>query len=66
MGAWSLSITGNDTAQDLISDYQAAFFYNDTDTALKKIDTYVRTLFDENDRSEWCDYFYSLADYMWR
>lgn len=66
MGAWSLSITGNDTAQDLINDYQAAFYYNDIDTALIKIDAYVRTLFDESDSNEWCDYFYSLADYMWR
>ena len=27
MGAWSTSITGNDTAQDLKSEYQAAFYY---------------------------------------
>lgn len=25
MGTWSTSITGNDTAQDLLSEYKAAF-----------------------------------------
>ena len=33
MGAWNASINGNDTAQDLKSEYQAAFFYNDVETA---------------------------------
>ncbi len=66
MGAWSVSINGNDTAQDLKSEYQAAFFYNDVDIALKKIDTYVRSMFDETDEEEWCNYYYSLADYMWK
>ena len=65
MGAWSVSITGNDTAQDLKSEYQAAFFYNNFDVALHKIDDYVRTMFDESDEEEWCNYYYSLADYMW-
>ena len=67
MGAWSTSITGNDTAQDLKSEYQAAFFYNDVETALVKIDTYVRQDgFHESDEEEWCDYYYSLADFMWK
>lgn len=66
MGAWSVSITGNDTAQDLKSEYQAAFFYNDVDTGLAKIDAYVRQNFDESDAEEWCSYYYSLADFMWR
>ena len=67
MGAWSTSITGNDTAQDLKSEYQAAFYYYDVETALQKIDEYVRTeMFSESDEEEWCDYYYSLADFMWR
>ena len=66
MGAWNVSINGNDTAQDLKSEYQAAFFYNDLDIALAKIDAYVRSMFDETDQEEWCNYYYSLADYMWK
>jgi len=66
MGAWNASINGNDTAQDLISEYQAAFFYNDVETALVKIDAYVSSMFDESDEEEWCNYYYSLADYMWK
>ena len=66
MGAWNASINGNDTAQDLKSEYQAAFFYNDVETALAKIDTYVRSMFDESDEEEWCNYYYSLAEYMWK
>lgn len=65
MGTWGFSVTGNDTAQDLLSEYQAAFFYNDPETAVKKIDNYVReNICDETDEEEWCNYFYSLADYM--
>ena len=55
MGAWNVSINGNDTAQDLKSEYQAAFFYNDTDTALAKIDAYVRSMFDESDEEAVAD-----------
>lgn len=66
MGAWNASINGNDTAQDLKSEYQAAFFYNDIETALAKIDTYVRSMFDESDEEEWSCYFYSLAEFMWK
>ena len=67
MGTWNVTINGNDTAQDLKSEYQAAFFYNDVETALAKIDAYVRKEgFDEADAEEWCDYCYSLADYMWK
>ena len=66
MGTWNVSINGNDTAQDLKSEYQAAFFYNDVDIALEKIDTYVRSMFDETDEEERCNYYYSLADYMWK
>lgn len=66
MGSWSTSITGNDTAQDLKNEYLAAFSRNDTDTALQKIDSMVRQDFDESDEEEWCNYIYSLADFMWK
>lgn len=66
MGTWNASINGNDTAQDLKSEYQAAFFYNDVETALAKIDTYVRRDFDESDEEEWASYYYSLAEFMWK
>lgn len=67
MGTWSTSISGNDTAQDLISEYQAAFFYFDPETALKKIDDYVRAEgFNELDEEEWCNYYYSLTEFMYK
>ena len=67
MGSWGAGISGNDTAMDLRSEYQAAFYYFDVETALEKIDAYVRKEgFDESDAGEWCDYYYSLADFMWK
>lgn len=66
MSIWNAGINGNDTAQDLKSEYQAAFFCNDVETALTKIDAYVRRMFDETDEEEWTCYFYSLADFMWK
>lgn len=67
MGSWGAGISGNDTAMDLRSEYQAAFYYFDVETALGKIDAYVRQDgFDESDEGEWCDYYYSLADFMWK
>lgn len=66
MGSWNVTINGNDTAHDLKKDYQATFLYNDIDTALQKIDTYIRSEFKENDEEEWCNYYYSLADFMWK
>ena len=67
MGAWSAGISGNDTAMDLRSAYQEAFSYFDIDTALQKIDAYVRAEgFKESDPEGWCDYYYSLADFMWK
>lgn len=66
MGTWNASINGNDTAQDLKPEYQAAFFYNDVETALAKIDAFVRNDFDETDEEEWSCYFYSLAEFMWK
>ena len=59
MGAWNASINGNDTAQDLKNEYQAAFFYNDVETALAKIDAYVRSMkFDDvalEAINSWCN-----------
>lgn len=67
MGAWSTSISGNDTAQDLLYEYQAAFYHYDVETALSKIDQYVRSQgIDERDKEEWCNYYYSLAAFMWK
>lgn len=67
MGVWSVSINGNDAAEDLISEYQVAFCYNDVETAVRKIDKFVRDEgYDESDSGEWCDYYYSLANYMWK
>lgn len=63
MGAWNCSINGNDTAQDLISDYRAAFYYNDVDVAVKKIFDYVYSYLDDE---EIPDFIYSLADFMWK
>ena len=67
MGAWGVGITSNDAAHDLKKDFQAAFSYYDVETALKKIDAYVRLDgYDETDKSDWCDYYYSLANFMWK
>ena len=66
MGTWSAGITGNDTALDMIEDYKVAFSYFDVATGLKKLDQFVRSNFDESDEDEWCAYFYSLADFMWK
>lgn len=67
MGAWSVSINGNDTAEDLRDEYTVAFWRYDVDTAISKIDAYVRSEgIDGSDPVEWCDYIYSLADFMWR
>ncbi len=67
MGTWNTSVTGNDTAKDLYSEYTAAFYKFDVEEALKRIDNYIRTeMFDESDEEEWCNYIYSLADFMWK
>ena len=66
MGAWSASINGNDTAADLLSEYTCTFYKYGADDGLKKLDEYVRTMFDESDSQEWCDYIYSLANFMWK
>lgn len=66
MGTWGASITANDTAEELKDEYYAAFSYYDVPTALEKIDQYVRTMFDERDEIEWCAYYYSLANFMWK
>ena len=66
MGTWSASICGNDTAQDLRMEYTAAFYKYGVEEALKRIDEYVREMFDESDEEEWCNYYYSLAEFMWK
>ncbi len=67
MGTWNTSITGNDTAKDLYIEYTAAFYKFDVEEALNRIDLYVRNeMFDESDEEEWCNYIYSLADFMWK
>ncbi len=66
MGTWSASITGNDTALDMIEEYKVAFSYFDVPTGLAKLDQFVRSNFDESDEDEWCAYFYSLAEFMWK
>ena len=66
MGTWSASITGNDTALDMIEEYKVAFSYFDVPTGLQKLDQFVRSNFHESDEDEWCAYYYSLADFMWK
>lgn len=66
MGAWSTSVTGNDTAADLKDEYTCAFFRYPAEEALQKIESYVCGMFDESDPEEWCAYVYSLADFMWK
>ncbi len=67
MGAWSASVNGNDTAQDLLPEYSAAFYKYPVEEALEKLDAYVRANFcDESDPEEWVNYYYSLADFLWK
>lgn len=67
MGTWNTSVTGNDTAKDLYIEYSAAFYKFDVEEALKRIDLYIRAeMFDESDEEEWCNYIYSLSDFMWK
>ena len=49
-----------------MDEYKAAFYSYDVDTAVKKIDDYVRTMFDESDEEEFAAYYYSLAEFMWK
>ena len=53
MGAWSVSVTGNDMARDLKMDYSCAF-YRWGESAADKIDEYIRTRFDETDPDRHC------------
>ena len=43
MGAWSVSVTGNDMARDLKMDYSCAF-YRWGESAADKIDEYIGKL----------------------
>ena len=67
MGSWSAGVWGNDTAEDLKFEYQCAFYRYDPEEAIRRLDEYVRTsVGDESDTIEWCNYIYSLADFMWK
>lgn len=67
MGAWSISINGNDTAQDLRPEYSAAFSHYPVETALQRLDDYVRGSWGAAPGDEdWGDYRYSLSDFMWK
>ena len=67
MGSWSAGVWGNDTAEDLKFEYQCAFYRYDPEEAVRRLDEYVRTsVGDESDTIEWCNYIYSLADFMWK
>lgn len=67
MGTWSVSVTGNDTAQDLKIEYTCAFYYYGVEKAIEKIEDYAAMYgFDKSDPEEYCAYVYSLADFMWK
>lgn len=67
MGAWSVSITGNDTAQDLLTEYSAAFSHYAPAEAVALLDDFVRRDFCARPGDEdWVDYRYSLAQFMWK
>ena len=66
MGAWSTSINGNDMAEDLKQEYTVAFWKFEVPEALRLLDEYVRQDFEESDPEEWVNYYYSLADFMWK
>ena len=61
MGAWSVGITGNDTAADLQCEYEAAFSCLPPAEAVERLDAYVRR---ELDGDSWPDYVYSLALFL--
>lgn len=63
MGAWSVSITGNDTAADLRYEYEAAFSHLPPEEAVERLDAYVRR---ELDGDSWPEYVYSLALFLWK
>jgi len=66
VGAWNVNINGNDTAQDLLQEYTVAFWKFEVPEALRLLDKYVRQVFDESDPEEWVNYYFSLADFMWK
>lgn len=68
MGAWSVSITGNDLAQDMRAEYSIAFSRHDPEEAVALLDAYMHRntgSHDDND-GDWVDYRYSLTDFMWK
>ncbi len=63
MGVWSASIDGNDTAADLKIEYSILFGKYDVETAVQKLDAYVKA---NNGEDEYKVYVYSVARYMWK
>ena len=63
MGKWSYSAFGNDTARDLLLEYQVAFHQYDPKRAVEILDHYVNTLFVSQDE-EIVNYYISLAVYI--
>lgn len=68
MGAWDVSITGSDTARDLIDEYTCVFYHykDDIQSGVKKLEEYFRSEYDADDEEEVCGFYYSLADFMWK
>ena len=67
MGAWSVSINGNDFAQDMKLEYMAVFSAFSPDQGVALLDQYVQNeLGGRRDIGTWTDYTYSLADFLWR
>ena len=64
MGAWDVSITGNDTARDLIDEYTCVFYHykDDIESGVKKLEEYFRSEYDADDEEEVCGFYYSLAE----
>lgn len=64
MGAWSVSINGNDTAEDLRPEYQAVFSCFSPEEAVTRLDAYVQK--EGYTEDDMIDYVYSLSWYMWK
>ena len=67
MGAWSVSINGNDFAQDMKLEYMAVFSTFSLEQGIALLDRYVQDKLDgQRDIGTWTDYTYSLADFLWK
>jgi len=63
LGAWSVSITGNDTSEDLKDEYRVAFASYEVGEAVRILDEYFFRFYDDD---EYPDYIYSLALFMFK